>query len=367
MKSAAAAKAELGAAYVPVSEFKADPPEINFVDRIRALVSSATKQISAKSAIDLGSAGGVDLVTCLATVFVNGLTATPAAVVKALSERIEKDALDQPGLMMLQVAVAQPTPPEKSSLRFAAAFVLSLLRQSQLSALIQYLGESSFADRKYFADAIVREFGTCARIAEEIERLECLELVDDVKLSQVPSFAPPVGTARFVRRITGAVDELVDKSRQWLLDRKELGKRQLPLYLGIVRLFMDAFLTLENGDLGGIDALWDLFEAFRVQKSPHNSFPVFLDILKSSESGTTFSTNRRRLVAALHSFLTRGILQFVILYAVGGAPVRQIANPVYSKDPSACLRISAAFLPLKELRFESNLRDFTAAFEKKFA
>ena len=333
------------------------PQDVDVLDRIRGLIVLSSKHVSNKTAIiDLSSSRAGELITEVASFIANGLRLSMQEMLNKLAGKISEDSCERPNLVALHESIvkAKGNAKERSTLRSAAQFVVSLLKDRHLSLLFRYLGDAVRLKKQlYYSDADIHDFVMCSNLSALVEKIECMDIQGDLRVSNIPKYTTPVSLEKMLRRITSVVNEYKTQLTAWLIQGVDIGSHQLDLLMEIAKVYFDVILCREDGGQASIDSIWDVYDGIAQMECQHNVFPQYMEAYKEVKRRTLLSAGKRGILMT-YLLLQSQILPYVFVFLAQFTLRSSFFIPRYWKIESgkstcstAALRLALSFLSLK--------------------
>jgi hypothetical protein len=223
-----------------------------------------------------------------------------------------------------------------ASFGIGVRWIWDVLREGQLAALFDYLGEAgAFKQAYWFADAAIQGTAACAGAAEIAGGVQTRELRGALNPSALPKYSTFVPEpAQFAWRVHAAVARFLSANQRFLI-----GKVPFDIIHNagaIARLFALTLLQTKKGEI----ASWEL-----IPKIVKRIDPGIVD----AAGGTA--------VALVGTIILQGkAAEIVRALAAAGSPV---SDPAYWGAAEA---IANAFAPLGDVAAGLNLADFERTF-----
>lgn len=377
-------KTELGAEFLKTSK-NANIDKEDIIKQVKTLYNQSNKQISpTEFVIDLSLPESVNLICNIGLFFAAGLKCHPTVLFTRLYGQMNEDSRGRANIVSLQAALLQA----KSSVtditgnyRYTVFYVLHLIRLAQCSALLRYMsGLLTFKKKNYYADALILDSDLCNSLADEIEKIECVQIQGGLVHINITDLTPAVPGDRFALRVSGIVDSYLRKTRNWLLQGVEINSEHILPLTDVLKIFVKSFLMQKNGNCISLDALYEIFEGIanlsaqnntnqnnsngqdNLQQNTidpccnHPAYKKFVEIFKSKDV-TKYWETRTKVWVTIVTALNEKILPYIILFGVNIPQTKATMNPAYFRDPVSCLKIANALLPMKfpvfNIRYES--------------
>lgn len=346
----------LNAEYLRPGELE-KPQNIDVLERISGLIILSSKQVSNKTAmIDLSSSRAGELVTEVASFIANGLKLSMQEMLNKLAAKISEDSCERPNLVALHEAIvkAKGAAKDQSALRSAGQFVVSLLKDRHLSVLFRYLGDAVKLKRQlYYSDADIHDFVTCTNLSTLVEKMECMDIQGDLRVSNIPKYTTPVSLEKMLRRITTVINEYKAQMTVWLIQGVDIGRYQLDLLTEIAKVYFNVILCREDGGQASIDSIWDIYDGIAQTGCLHSAFPQYMEAYKEVKRRTLLSAAKRGILMT-YLLLQSQILPYVFVFLAQFTLRSTFFIPRYWKIESgkntcstAALKLALSFLSLK--------------------
>jgi hypothetical protein len=313
------------------------PPETPLVERLRAAAAEQPEDI-----VDVSTPAGQRLILGFTELFLDGATLPVARLLKQLDDQIQEDIRGGENLSSLKVVVFGAKSRRNEAAESVASFPLGLrwiwdvLREGQLPAMFDYLGEAgTFKQVYWFADAAIQSTAACASAAEVAEGVQAKELRGTLNLSTLPKYSTFVPEpAQFVWRVHAAVAGFLSANHRFLVE-------QVPFDVvgsagAIARLIALTLLQTKKGEI----ASWELIPKMVKRIDP--------SIVEAAGG---------RAVGVVGTIIVQGKAADIVkrLSAAGSA----VSDPAYW---GAAEEIAKAFAPLGDAAAGLDLADFERTF-----